>query len=99
MEFKLWTFYRIVFIRIDSYLILLLFFIGVKSYARDWWVKGHFWNGASVSGHHRTTPDRTVTNTYGTRGNMNPYTGASGTRPRNPYQPPGSYNPSNRLGD
>ncbi len=36
--------------------------------------------GALVPGHHRTMPDTTTLNNYGTLGNFNPYTGAAGTR-------------------
>lgn len=55
-------------------------------------------NGTYVQGYHRTTPDNTVNNNYGTRGNVNPYTGAYGTRERNPYQPQGQYNQGNGMG-
>jgi len=41
-------------------------------------------NGTYVAPHIQTNPNSTQTDNYGTRGNVNPYTGAVGTRtPRN----------------
>ena len=37
-------------------------------------------NGVSHSGHYQTNPNNTQLDNYGTRGNLNPYTGAVGTR-------------------
>jgi hypothetical protein len=37
-------------------------------------------NGTSVEGHYQTNPNGTQMDNYGTRGNVNPYTGAIGTR-------------------
>jgi len=37
-------------------------------------------NGGYVQPYERTTPNNTQTDNYGTRGNVNPYTGAYGTR-------------------
>lgn len=37
-------------------------------------------NGTYVSGYYKTTPDYTRDNNYSTKGNVNPYTGASGTK-------------------
>ena len=37
-------------------------------------------SGTTVSGSHATNPNTTQTDNYGTRGNVNPYTGAVGTR-------------------
>lgn len=36
--------------------------------------------GTYVGGHHATNPNNTQLDNYGTRGNVNPYTGAVGTR-------------------
>jgi hypothetical protein len=36
--------------------------------------------GTYVSGHYQTNPNSTQLDNYGTRGNVNPYTGAVGTR-------------------
>jgi hypothetical protein len=36
--------------------------------------------GTYVSGHHQTNPNSTQLDNYGTRGNINPYTGVVGTR-------------------
>lgn len=38
-------------------------------------------NGSYTGGHYRTTPNNTQLDNYGTRGNTNPYTGSTGTRP------------------
>lgn len=37
-------------------------------------------NGGFTDGHYRTAPNRTTTDNYGTYGNVNPYTGRTGTR-------------------
>lgn len=36
--------------------------------------------GSTVPGHYQTTPNSTQTDNYGAKGNVNPYTGAIGTR-------------------
>jgi hypothetical protein len=37
-------------------------------------------NGTYTSGHYQTNPNSTQLDNYGTRGNVNPYTGSVGTR-------------------
>jgi hypothetical protein len=37
-------------------------------------------NGGMTSGHYQTNPNNTQLDNYGTRGNVNPYTGAVGSR-------------------
>jgi hypothetical protein len=37
-------------------------------------------NGSVTSGHYQTNPNNTQLDNYNTRGNVNPYTGAVGTR-------------------
>jgi hypothetical protein len=37
-------------------------------------------SGSYVGGHQQTNPNNTQLDNYGTRGNINPYTGAVGTR-------------------
>jgi hypothetical protein len=37
-------------------------------------------NGTYVGGHYQTNPNGTQLDNYGTRGNLNPYTGTYGTR-------------------
>jgi hypothetical protein len=37
-------------------------------------------NGTYVPGHHATNPNNTQLDNFGTRGNVNPYTGSVGTR-------------------
>ena len=49
-------------------------------------------NGNYRPGYHRTTPDKSPWNNYGTEGHYNPWTGKAGTvnpnrPPRNPYTP------------
>lgn len=39
-------------------------------------------NGTYVQGYHATNPNRTRNDNFSTRGNVNPYTGALGTKPR-----------------
>ena len=72
--------------------VLLALSIGGSVLARDVYVRPHVnKNGTYVEGHHRSSPNRTVDDNYGTRGNYNPYTGEAGTQPRSyerPSQPP-----------
>lgn len=45
------------------------------------WVNGYTkGNGTYVQGYYRSTPDGNPYNNYSTRGNVNPFTGAVGTR-------------------
>jgi hypothetical protein len=39
-------------------------------------------NGTYVAPHYQTNPNETRNDNYSTRGNVNPYTGQEGTRPR-----------------
>lgn len=39
-------------------------------------------NGTHVSGYHATNPNSTRNDNFSTRGNVNPYTGKAGTKPR-----------------
>lgn len=80
-------------------LTLLLFFFGHSFFAQDVYVRGYYRdNGTYVAPHYRTAPNSTVNDNYSTIGNMNPYTGEAGTKPReaytsNPiYTPPSTYN-------
>lgn len=75
-------------------------FLGFQSAsAGDTYVNGYYRSdGTYVQGYHRTTPDNTVNNNYSTSGNVNPYTGASGTVPQNPSQGSGTYNLGNGAG-
>lgn len=44
-------------------------------------VKGHTTkSGTYVQPHHRTAPDGTKSNNWSTKGNVNPYTGKTGTK-------------------
>lgn len=72
-------------------LTLLVFAVVLPASAQTY-VKPHIRkDGTYVDGHHRTRPNSTVDDNYGTRGNFNPYTGQTGTEPRSyerPYQAP-----------
>jgi hypothetical protein len=84
---------------IISWFFVLLLTLSGTAFARDSYVRGYYRNnGTYVQGYHRTTPDNTVNNNYGTQGNYDPYTGRTGTRPRNPNQDAGEYNQGNGLG-
>ena len=51
--------------------------------AGDVYVNGYYRrDGTYVQPHYRTAPNRTRNDNYSTRGNVNPYTGERGTRPR-----------------
>jgi hypothetical protein len=59
-------------------------------------------DGTYVQGYYRTNPDNTVTNNYDYKGNVNPYTGETGTRTYNQFpsyqtQQPQTYNPGGYL--
>jgi len=54
---------------------------GTGSNSRSHGVSGHYTNsGSYVQPHRATNPNSTQMDNYGTRGNVNPYTGAVGTR-------------------
>lgn len=51
--------------------------------AKDVKVKGYYKkNGTYVKPHYRSAPDSSINNNWTTRGNVNPHTGADGTRAR-----------------
>ncbi len=55
-------------------------------------------NGTYVQGHYRTSPNSTVNDNWSTSGNVNPYTGKTGTKPRaNTYSTPKTYSYSNSI--
>lgn len=77
-------------------LLAMSFMMSATAFAGDTVVNGYYRsNGAYVQPYHRTTPDNTINNNYGTQGNQNPYTNQYGTVPQNPYQPQGAYNQGN----
>lgn len=59
----------------------LVLFLAVPSFAaRSVRVKGGYTkNGTYRQPHHRTAPNKTKMDNYGTKGNTNPYTGKKGT--------------------
>ncbi len=74
----------------------LLALVSFSALASDVFVNGYTRsNGTYVAPYHRSSPDNTINNNYGTQGNMNPYTHAQGTVPQNPYQGRGAYNLGN----
>lgn len=73
-----------------SFLVSFVFFASVfvclngEAYARpDRQVRGYVkQNGTAVQSYRRTNRDYTRNNNYSTRGNINPYHGKQGTKPR-----------------
>ena len=54
---------------------------GTGSNPNSHYVQPHYnSNGSYTQGHHQTNPNNTQLDNYGTRGNTNPYTGATGSR-------------------
>ena len=73
--------------------------VSANAMAYDTKVNGYYRsNGSYVQSYHRTSPDNTINNNYGTQGNVNPYTGSQGTVPRNYSEPQGAYNSGNNAG-
>lgn len=71
------------FIALSLLLLTVLFSVGLYA---DTWVNGHMRSdGTYVQGHYRSSPDNTVNNNWSTRDNVNPYTGAIGTRNPSSY--------------
>ena len=69
---------------------VLLFVFGLLfalSAIADTYVNGYYRkDGTYVQGYYRTSPNSTTTDNYSSQGNINPYTGDTGTRP-NDYTP------------
>jgi hypothetical protein len=54
---------------------------GTGSNSQSHYTQGHSnSNGSYTQPHYQTNPNSTTSDNYGTRGNVNPYTGRSGTR-------------------
>jgi len=67
--------------------LLALALVASGALADDTYVRGHTRkDGTYVQPHHRTAPDNSRGNNYGSQGNVNPWTGRAGTV--NPYAPP-----------
>lgn len=63
---------------------MLLVLVASAALAQSVYTRGYYRsNGTYVQPHYSSRPDGNTFNNYGTRGNYNPYTGATGTR--NPY--------------
>ncbi|MDE1150481.1 MAG: hypothetical protein PW843_28365 [Azospirillaceae bacterium] len=59
-----------------------------RSYSHDHYVRPHVTKrGTYVHGHMQTNPNKTRNDNYSTKGNTNPYTGQSGTKPRDGQAP------------
>lgn len=80
-----------------SWKIIILLVIGIIigllvskiAHAKDVYVDGYQrQNGTYVAPHHRSSPDNSQFNNYGSQGNYNPYTGQQGTQ--QPYTNRGS---------
>lgn len=70
--------------------IAALLLTGYFGFSQQVYVKGYYRsNGTYVQPHYRTAPNHTVNDNWSTVGNVNPYTGKAGTKPRQ-----GSYTPS-----
>jgi hypothetical protein len=66
-------------------LFLVLLMLAVGLVAKDVSVKGYYRkDGTYVAPYHRTSPNNTKNDNYSTEGNINPYTGKPGTKPRDP---------------
>jgi hypothetical protein len=66
--------------------IIAFLFATVFTFAQDVYVQGYTRsNGTYVQGYYRTAPNSTRNDNYSTVGNVNPYTGTSGTQPRDGY--------------
>lgn len=77
-------------------LLLLSSLIVAEAFAGDTQVDGYFRkDGTYVQPHFRSAPDNNPSNNWSTKGNVNPYTGQSGTR--NPDSS-GDYGSSSRGG-
>lgn len=48
-------------------------------------------DGSAVQGYYKTAPNKTNTDNYSTQGNVNPYSGQSGTRARDYSSEAGNY--------
>lgn len=74
--------------------IAALLLTGYFGFSQQVYVKGYYRsNGTYVQPHYRTAPNHTVNDNWSTVGNVNPYTGKSGTKPRQgSYTPPKTYN-------
>ncbi|TWB42607.1 hypothetical protein [Nitrospirillum pindoramense] len=59
-----------------------------RSYSHDHYVRPHVTKrGTYVHGHMQTNPNKTRNDNYSTKGNVNPYTGQAGTKPRDGEAP------------
>ena len=69
-----------------SIAVLVLAFLTAPTFAGDAAVKGTVRkDGVYVAPHHRTTPNKTRTDNYSSKPNVNPYTGKAGRV--DPYAP------------
>lgn len=75
--------------RVIKFLLVVLsviFGLPSDSYSGDVYVNGYYRkDGTYVRPHYRSAPNHTVNDNFSTEGNINPYTGEPGTKPREPY--------------
>jgi hypothetical protein len=79
---------------LTALLSLCLLFVHVAiALAGDVHVDGYYRkDGTYVQPHYRSAPDGNPNNNWSTQGNINPYTGQEGTKPRQPEYGGGGYN-------
>ncbi len=65
---------------------ILIFSSASMMASADTYVQGYCkGNGTCVQGHYRSDADNSVNNNWSTKGNVNPYTGKSGTKKRSSW--------------
>ncbi|MBU2645364.1 hypothetical protein KKI24_11715 [bacterium] len=76
-----------------SFFLLMLILLSVSVvYGGDVYVRGYQKSdGTYVQPHYRTSPNSTRNDNYSTKGNINPYTGKEGTKERDTYSSPKTY--------
>ncbi len=65
--------------------------LSFSAFGQDVYVQGYTRSdGTYVQGHYRSAPDSSHNNNWSTEGNVNPYTGKEGTKPRDAYEDSGN---------
>ena len=76
----------------NLFFIIAFLFTTAFTFAQDVYVQGYTRsNGTYVQGYYRTSPNSTRNDNYSTVGNVNPYTGAEGTKPADNYYSTSTY--------
>lgn len=72
--------------KLSLFLLLTILLTSTNCFASTY-VKGYMRkNGTYVQGHFKSNADSYKFNNYSTKGNLNPYTGKTGTVPYKPYK-------------